>query len=255
MTDEEQERSSAPAADPTLASTWSPPPSWLRVPPTAAEVPPPVQTRSQVLPIDRLAWEDFERLCLRLLELDAEPVHVSATGPDGGTTTPVVGLYGKAGQAQAGIDVYARVPLVLGSPLPTRRYVSLQARRIKTVSRTGLSDSVERFLEGKWADVSRKFIYATSSSTRSTELVDEIETLTALLTQQCIEFAVWDQEAISSRLKNHPELVDDFFDRQWVKEFCGETAAKTLGTRLECPRGSRASSGTRPNLHGVVWRC
>ena len=96
-----------------------------------------------------------------------------------------------------------------------------------------MSDSVERFLEGKWADVSRKFIYATSSSTRSTELVDEIETLTALLTQQCIEFAVWDQEAISSRLKNHPELVDDFFDRQWVKEFCGETAAKTLGTRLD----------------------
>ena len=55
--------------------------------------------------------------------------------PDGETTTPVVGLYGKAGQAQAGIDVYARVPLVLGAPPPPRRYVSLQSRRIKTVTR------------------------------------------------------------------------------------------------------------------------
>ena len=192
-----------------------------------------MQTRSQVLPVDRLAWEDFERLCLRLLELEAEPVHASATGPDGETTTPVVGLYGKAGQAQAGIDVYARVPLVLGAPPPPRRYVSLQARRIKTVTRARLSDSVDSFLEGKWADVSRKFIYATSSSTRSTGLVDETEKLTARLTQQSIEFVVWDQEAISSRLKNYPELVDDFFGRQWVKEFCGDTAAKTLATRLD----------------------
>ncbi len=233
MTDEEQERSSAPAADPNLASTWSPPPSWLRVPPTAAEVPLPVQTRSQVLPVDRLAWEDFERLCLRLIELDAESVHVSATGPHGETTTRVVGLYGKAGQAQEGIDVYARVPLVLGTPLPTRRYVSLQARRIKTVTQARLSGSVDRFLEGKWADVSRKFIYATSSSTRSTKLVDETEKLAARLTQLSIEFVVWDQEAISSRLKHYPELVDDFFGRHWVKDFCGDIAAQTLTTRLD----------------------
>ena len=101
------------------------------------------------------------------------------------------------------------------------------------MTKARLSGSVDRFLEGKWAEVSRKFIYATSSSTRSTDLVDETEKLTVRLTQQSIEFAVWDQEAISSRLKNYPELVDDFFGRPWVKEFCGDTAAKTLATRLD----------------------
>ena len=116
-----------------------------------------------------------------------------------------------------------------------------------------MSDSVDSFLEGKWADVSRKFIYATSSSTRSTGLVDETEKLTARLTQQSIEFVVWDQEAISSRLKNYPELVDDFFGRQWVKEFCGDTVAKALGTRLDAQKVADFRRGTRPNLHGVVW--
>ena len=233
MTDEEQERSSAPAADPSRVSTWTRPPSWLRVPPTARGVPAPIQTRPQLLPVGDLAWEDFERLCLRLLELDAEPIHVSATGLSGETTMPVAGLYGRPGQAQFGIDVYARDPLVYSEPLPPRKYVSLQARRIKTVTEAQLSSSVDRFLEGQWGDVSRKFIYATSDSTRSTQLVDEIEKLTARLAQQSIEFAVWDQEEISKRLKSRPELVDDFFGRHWVEEFCGDTAAKTLGTRLD----------------------
>ena len=210
MTDEEQERSSAPAADPSRVSTWSRPPSWLRVPPTARGVPAPIQTRPQLLPVGDLAWEDFERLCLRLLELDAEPIHVSATGLSGETTMPVAGLYGRPGQAQFGIDVYARDPLVYSEPLPPRKYVSLQARRIKTVTEAQLSSSVDRFLEGQWGDVSRKFIYATSDSTRSTQLVDEIEKITARLAQQSIEFAVWDQEEISKRLKSCPELVDDF---------------------------------------------
>ena len=148
-------------------------------------------------------------------------------------TEPVSGLYGKPGQAQSGIDVYARDPLVLGEPLPPRRYVSLQARRIKAVTKARLSNSVDKFLEGQWADVTRKFIYATSASTRSTELADEIEKLTGQLTQQSIEFAVWGQEEISNRLKDHPELVDDFFGRQWVKEFCGDIAVNALGTRLD----------------------
>lgn len=231
--DREQERSNAPLADPSQPSTWSPAPSWVRVPPTAIGVPAPVQTRPQVLPVNGLTWEDFERLCLRLLELDAQSVHVSTIDLKKEATQTVAGLYGEAGQAQAGIDVYARMPLVLGDSPPPRRYVSLQSRRIKTVTRARLSNSVDGFLKGKWAGVSRKFIYATSSSTRSTELVDETEKLASRLAQQSIEFAVWDEGAISNRLKNCPELVDDFFGRQWVKVFCGDTAAKMLDQRLD----------------------
>ena len=231
--DEEQERDNRHAAEPNRASTWSPAPSRLCLPPTAHDIPPPVQTREQLLPVDRLEWEDFERLCLRLLEIEVQVVHVADAPPPEGVTSPTVGLYGKLGQAQFGIDVYARDRLVLGGSLSPRRYVCLQARRTQAVTKARFSRSVREFLDGRWADVSRKFIYATSASTVSTDLVDEIEEIVSELALSSIELQVWDREEISKRLKDHTELVDDFFGREWVKEFCGDEAANALGTRLD----------------------
>src|ERR1700722_18009937 len=34
------------------------------------------------------------------------------------------------------------------------------------------------------------------------------------------------------RLKSHPEIVDDFFGREWTVEFCGSYSVKKLGNRL-----------------------
>ena len=104
-------------------------------------------------------------------------MHVSEVEQDETETMPSIGLYGRRGQAQFGIDVYARDRVVLGKPLPPRRYVCLQSRRTELVSKARLNNSVDDFLNGRWADVSRKFIYATSASTKSTEIVDEIERL------------------------------------------------------------------------------
>ena len=233
MTDKDQEQGTLHSAEPNRLPTWSAPPSWLRLPPTAEDLPPPIKTTDQILPIELLAWEDFERLCLRLLEMEAEAVHVSEVEQDETETMLSIGLYGRRGQAQFGIDVYARDRLVLGKPLPPRRYVCLQSRRTKSISKIRLNNSVVEFLNGRWADVSRKFIYATSASTISTEIVDEIERLVAQLVPQSIEFEVWGRESISNRLKNYPKLVDDFFGREWVKAFCGDTVAETLGTRLD----------------------
>ena len=36
---------------------------------------------------------------------------------------------------------------------------------------------------------------------------------------------------ISERLKDHPDLVDDFFGREWVRTFCGEEAVASLSSR------------------------
>ena len=229
----QQEEDSLTTADPADASTWLPAPSCLLVPSAAPGVLPAVETRPQLLPVGQLAWENFERLCLRLLEQDAEPVHVSAAGPAGQVTAPVVRPYGMRGQAQSGIDVYARDRLVPGEIPPERRFVSLQARRISELSPAALRSSVDDFLEGKWAPVSRKFVYATSASALSTRLADEIETLASRLMGESIEFVIWDEETISTRLKECPELVDDFFGREWAKRFCGEAAAQSLGTRLD----------------------
>jgi hypothetical protein len=73
-------------------------------------------------------------------------------------------------------------------------------------------------------------------SLSDTKQVDEISNQRALLAQQGIIFETWDaSEAgkLSELLKSHPELVDDFFLRDWVRIFNGQEAAETLGERLD----------------------
>ena len=243
----QQERDTLQAADPQDASTWSTAPSWLLAPSAAPHMLPPVKTRPQFLPIGQLAWEDFERLCLRLLEQAAEPVHVLEANPAVNATAAVARLYGERGQAQSGIDVYARVPLVFGQTPSDRRFVSLQARRIEKLSPAALRSSVDDFLGGKWASVSRMFVYATSASASSTVLADEIEMQASRLLAESIEFVVWDEATISTQLKECPKLVDDFFGREWVRHFCGEPAVQSLGTRLDVAQAAKL----RRDLDGI----
>ena len=186
-----------------------------------------------MLPLDALEWDDFERLNLRMLQSEAEIIHFVATNPTTLTTSPETRLYGLPGQGQSGIDIFARDSLLHGEELPRRRYVCLQSRRTKGVTKADLRRSVDEFLNGRWAPVSRKFIYSTSASARSTELLNEIDQLASSLITQSIEFEVWDQETISVRLKVNPELVDDFWGREWVAEFCGDEAAGRLSSRLD----------------------
>jgi hypothetical protein len=224
-------------------STWTRPPSWLRLPASSPPPPPPIDKRPSLLPVDAFTWEDFERLCLRVLELEAETVHVEASDHPAGSTKPVTRLYGNRGQAQHGIDIYSRDPLVLGQTPSARRYVCLQARRVKRVTKTAVNGAVSKFLKGKWSKVSRKFIYATSRSGAATQLSDEIEQLAARLARLSIEFELWDQEKLSIRLKTHPGLVDDFFGRSWVETFCGHEAAAGLGPRLDAHQAAKLRSG------------
>ena len=56
---------------------------------------PPVEPRVPELPFEQLSWRDFERLVFRLARTDADVVYCAP--------------YGRSGQAQHGIDVYARM--------------------------------------------------------------------------------------------------------------------------------------------------
>jgi hypothetical protein len=202
--------------------------SWLSLPPSGI-VSPPVSTRLQVLPVHQLGWENFERLCLRLLRQTQEIEQVLAPGAAAGVTR----LYGTRGQAQQGIDVYSRDPLPLDAAPPERPAVCLQARRLQKVTKTGIKNAVSDFLKGTWAPTSRKFIYATSASGVATHFIDEIETLARGMAEAKIELAVWDEEEISDLLRDKPELIDDFFGRAWVAAFCGTDVAEGLGNRLD----------------------
>src|SRR3954466_8204501 len=94
---------------PDRPGSWLQAPPYLQVPPRGPFPSPPVATRPQTLPFHDLAWEDFERLCLRLLQRSTDIAHLEVR-----RTGPVTRLYGSRGQEQAGIDVYSRDPLVLG---------------------------------------------------------------------------------------------------------------------------------------------
>jgi hypothetical protein len=85
-------------------------PAYLREPPEGEPPEPPVDTAEQMLPFEGLLWENFERLCLRLAELEGEPEHVQQ--------------FGTRGQAQSGIDIFSR--LEAGS------YATYQCKRYET---------------------------------------------------------------------------------------------------------------------------
>jgi len=92
---------------------------------------------------------------------------------------------------------------------------------------------VTKFHEGEWAQISDTFVLCTTESLRSTVRTDEVERQRAALRDRGIALETWDSSELSLKLKGLPDLVDDFFSREWVRVFCGPEAANSLGNRLD----------------------
>ena len=90
-----------------------------------------------------------------------------------------------------------------------------------------------KFLEGEWAQTSDTFVLCTTESFRSTVRTDEVERQRTALRDRGIALETWDSSELSLKLKGLPDLVDDFFSREWVRVFCGPDAANSLGNRLD----------------------
>lgn len=185
--------------------------SWLDTPASGLNTFP-TETRIQTLPFEQLTWEDFERLCYRLARAEADVEHCQ--------------LYGNRGDKQEGIDIFARV---LGS----EKYRVYQCKREVDFGPAKIKSAVSEFINGDWFKKSDAFILCTQESLRSQQRSDELEKQAGILKPDGITLIPWDAEELSSRLKSRPEIVDDFFEREWVRAFCGEEAAKSLGERLE----------------------
>jgi NACHT domain-containing protein/restriction endonuclease len=186
-------------------------PAWLETPPLTS-VKPPVATRAQELPFVELTWESFEKLCFRLARLESDVKHCQ--------------LYGTRGQDQKGIDLYARQK-------HTGVYSVYQCKREKKFGPAKITEAVDKFLAGEWADRAKKFVLCTTESLASTERAEEFEKQQALLGSKDIEFIAWSSDQLSLKLKDLPEIVDDFFSREWVRIFCGEDQVSRLGKRLD----------------------
>ncbi|GLY99835.1 hypothetical protein [Actinoplanes sp. NBRC 103695] len=197
--------------DRTEAALWAAP---------AGPLPePPVKTNLQVLPVGQLSWPDAEKLFLRLLET-VRPVSYAK-------------LFGTPGQGQEGIDAYARLPLDLtAADAAGRDYITLQSRRVQALTAAKIKKAVDDFLKGDWSDKTRTFYYATSYDLQDTKLDEELRTQGDRLAALGMTFTPWGVQEISTLLKDHPRIVDDFFGRSWVEAFCGPEAAQTLANNL-----------------------
>jgi energy-coupling factor transporter ATP-binding protein EcfA2 len=189
-------------------------PSWLETPPVS-EIDPPVDTRLQELPLEKLKWEDFERLCLRLVRLEANVEHCQ--------------LYGEPGQKQEGIDLYARQKFA-------EKYRVYQCKRVQGFGPAKIINAASDFLAGEWANKTDTFVLCTTESLRSKERADELENQSTLLRERGITLLPWDSIELSIKLKSLPKLVDDFFGRGWVAAFCGVEEAGKLDKKLDASK-------------------
>ena len=174
----------------------------------------PVEPRVSELPFDQLSWQDFERLVSRLVRKDPDVVYCAT--------------YGRPGQAQDGIDVYAR--------LTGGRHICWQARNRKAVRTSDIKKAVDDFLNGRWAASAERFVLCVRASLADTGLQNTIEAQAARLLEEGIVFEAVDGTQLSEKLRSHPEIIDDYFRRNWLVAFAGEEVAATLTPRLDVQR-------------------
>ena len=174
----------------------------------------PVETRVAELPCDQLSWQAFERLVFRLARENSDVVYCAR--------------YGRSGQAQHGIDVYAR--------LTGGGHICWQARNRTDVGTSDIEKAVDDFLKGNWAASAKRFVFCVRASLADTALQDTIEAQAARLLEEGIVFEGVDGIQLSEKLRSHPEIVDDFFGRNWLVAFAGEEIAASLKRPLEVQR-------------------
>jgi hypothetical protein len=186
-------------------------PVWVFGSPGESDIPPPVETRDQELPFERLSWQNFERLCLRLARTDGDVERCR--------------LFGTQGQEQGGIDIYV-------SRKSTSKYAVWQSKRHKSFAAAEVKNAVAEFLDGEWAAKSDHFVLCVQAKLRSTDVLKTVEACAKKLAEKGIQFEPIDGEELSLRLKDFHEIVDDFFGREWVRRFCGAAATQALSNRL-----------------------
>ncbi len=133
-------------------------------------------------------------------------------------------LYGVPGQAQDGIDIYARRAGGV--------YVVYQCRRVESFTATRIADVVTDFLEGAWRDEATELVLCTSADLSRTELAEAVEAGNERLRPLWKSFLSWDVARLSEELKELPRLVLDFFGRSWVEAFV-PGALEELTDRLD----------------------
>lgn len=174
--------------------------------PVQTIIDPPINTNCQELPFEKLCWEDFEKLCLTVVQVDF-PINDCE-------------IYGIKGQSQEGIDIYARQA--------NGRYNTYQCKRYQEFDLGDLNKAVEYFKEKKFYSQSDSLHLCTSCEWNKTQIQDRFEELKTELEKVKITLVKWDKIQLSRILKTQPQIVFDFFGVEWVKKFNGEPALQQI---------------------------
>jgi hypothetical protein len=163
---------------------------------------PPIVSNDILLPLEQMPWEDFEKLCLRMVEF-VERFDRSDCE-----------IFGRKGQKQDGIDIYAL--------RDNGKYHSFQCKKYKSISSSDLNNIFSEFQDGEWYNKSEKFFICTSANFDDIHLQKKYEELKKIHSNNGIRVEKWDFTTINRILKTHPQIVYDFFGSEWCKRFCGE---------------------------------
>lgn len=170
-------------------------------------VEPPVAYHIHQLPLDKLPWESFERLCVRLAKTNPDAEHTQA--------------YGIRGQSQEGIDLYLR-------KRSNGRYEVWQCKRYQTFDKSNLRTAANAFLKAfssKQAGIpiqeAETLILAVTADMSDVNVAKELESLAKTFRKRGLRLIAYDINGLSDELKKHRELVEDFFTPAMADAFCG----------------------------------
>lgn len=188
-------------------------PAFLTEPITTDKIDHPVEEHLQELPYNQISWENFEKLCYELAIKEKEVTDARS--------------YGVQGNAQDGIDIYATST--------AGNHTVYQCKREKSFTPSKIDAAVTLFLSKEWAAKAEKFVLCTQESLKKKDRADEIFRQEAILKAKGISLITWDSPALNSKLKNHPQLVYDFFGLNWVIGFCGREKLRLIDLHEPLP--------------------
>ena len=163
-------------------------------------MPPPVDSRLQELPLSKLTWQNFEKLCFGLARSEAD--------------VECCRIHGEVGHDQDGIDLFAR-------KAGREKWTVYQCKRVQDFGPAAIEAAVRDFLDGGLVARTERFVLCSSESLRALKRWEAVEKMRDELQRQGMELEVWDSLELNARLKEKPELVADFFHEDWARSFCG----------------------------------
>ncbi len=176
--------------------------------------------KEMLLPLEQMDEYDFERLCARLAarETDLEGAR----------------RYGTRGQDQYGIDIYGRIR-------GTKHYRVFQCKRYQNIQPAKIKEILETFLDGQtkaaeqeiagqgsagWLQQTQHFTLCITVALEKGKFDDTIQTIAQ--TRSDLTFDRWDLVQITELLKNHPDIVEEFFGRPAAEKLCNTSSLLQL---------------------------